>query len=50
MCAPSLEAIEVDISPTASAADNENIKSSEPVGIPRLVSLSARPRMATITP
>ena len=33
MCAPDLEAIEVDVSPTASVADNENIKSSESVGL-----------------
>jgi len=45
-----LEAIEVDISSTASVADNENIKSNESVGISRLVGLSTRSRMATIMP
>jgi hypothetical protein len=50
MCVSNLEAIEVDITTTASVADNENIKSNESVGIPSLVGLSARPRMAILKP
>ena len=48
--APDLEAMKVDIPPIASAADNEDIKSSVSVGISCLVGLSTRSRMATIMP
>ena len=49
MYAPDLEAIEVDIFPKASVADNEDINSSEFMAIPHFMGLSAGFRMSTIT-
>ena len=48
--APDLEAIEVDISTTASVTNNENIKSGEFMALSRFAGLSARHRTATIMP